>query len=233
MIEVSKSGTKALLRRRRGQTWWEFRSAGRANHGTTSADWKPQTVPSDRYLAPPLDSSDLIMDVKVRISSTSMRSSFLYNLGLSSSAFDLRVIMQTLCQIDVVLWYRACRTKCPFNQNNADDRAATGRSDFANTEDGCFAKDRRIHHQIQIDPATDQQDDGDAHHDRSVSLGRLGKQDEKRHQPVQYNRYHHHWAPWPVCPRDEIGSLFWNIRIPNQHVLAEPYVHPKAAKSDQ
>ncbi len=92
---------------------------------------------------------------------------------------------------------------------------------------------RRKYHHVEIDPAADQYDHGDSKHDPFAPFAWFRQKDKKGDDPIQENAHEHHWAPGAMGSPDKIGGLFWNIGIPDQHVLAEPDVDPETTKPEE
>ena len=79
-----------------------------------------------------------------------------------------------------------CRSGEGAHEEQRDQAAeADDRGDLGNSKQRCVAGRRRKQHDVQIDPASKQHDDGDFQHDAFIAFAGARKQDKKRDDPVQ------------------------------------------------
>src|SRR6516165_12499629 len=88
-------------------------------------------------------------------------------------------------------------------------------------------------HEVKIEPAAKQDDQRYLGQDTGTTLRGSIHQNDEGHHPIEKKIQNEEWLPVAVQPLRKVHRLLRQMRIPDQHVLAEPDVHPERAEREQ
>ncbi len=92
---------------------------------------------------------------------------------------------------------------------------------------------RRHHHDVEIEPVTEQQQQADACQQARAALGARRKQRAERQHPVDDQVGQKHRQPRVAGAAQVVGRLLRDVAVPDEQVLADPDVRPEGGEGEQ
>src|SRR6516225_1230619 len=163
--------------------------------------------------------------------------------GLVSTTFD-RAALRTMGEMVIraqhgflfdlsgILHFRPIEIWNLFAADKQSDQGnrSWNQAHIPKTEHRLSPSHRGHNEQIDVQKTSEKDRCRHRHENCRVFLGTAEQQDHKRHSPVQNQICQKQSLPGTLLPQDKVFCFFRIIDIPDEHVLAEPDVHPEAAE---